>query len=100
MELSTLFIHIAFAITTCKGFILLQNAPRKVVKILTVNNGGGWGSWHGPQFCADGTYAVGYNMKASIILAIRNATVSIPVCLSYLFLRIFYCYANTELLSL
>lgn len=45
------------------AFILVHDAPRKVVKVLTVNNGGKWGDWHGPHFCADGTYAVGYNMK-------------------------------------
>lgn len=93
MELSTIFIHIAFAITTCKGFVLVQNAPRKVVKILTANNGGGWGSWHGPQFCADGTYAVGYNMKVSIFLALS--------CIwSFLIFssKFFYCHENSEFL--
>ena len=45
------------------GFLVVHDAPRKVVKVLTVDNGGRWGDWHGPHFCADGTYAVGYNMK-------------------------------------
>ncbi|KAK3576978.1 hypothetical protein CHS0354_005981 [Potamilus streckersoni] len=48
------------------GFIVVNDAPRNVVKILTVANGGQWGDWHGPHFCADGSFAVGYNMKIEL----------------------------------
>ena len=66
--MEALKILVIFAITICSGngFLLVHDAPRKVVKVLTVDNGGQWGDWHGPHFCADGTYAVGYNMKVSI----------------------------------
>ena len=53
------------AISIASAFLLVHDAPRKVVKVLTVDNGGRWGDWHGPHFCAAGTYAVGYNMKVS-----------------------------------
>ncbi|KAL3881303.1 hypothetical protein ACJMK2_027756 [Sinanodonta woodiana] len=45
------------------AFLLIPNAPRSVVKILAVGNGGPWGSWYQPQYCPSGSYAVGYNMK-------------------------------------
>ena len=57
------------AISVSYGYLLVHDAPRKVVKVLTVDNGGRWGDWHGPHFCAAGTYAVGYNMKVRILLS-------------------------------
>ncbi|KAK3577441.1 hypothetical protein CHS0354_032292 [Potamilus streckersoni] len=42
---------------------LIPSAPRSAGKILAVGNGGRWGSWYQPQYCPNGTYAVGYNMK-------------------------------------
>ncbi|XP_045182514.2 vitelline membrane outer layer protein 1-like [Mercenaria mercenaria] len=45
------------------SFVLLSTAPRRVVKVLKVSNGAWWGQWGPPQFCAEGTYAVGYAMK-------------------------------------
>ena len=56
----------SFTICVIDAFLIVHDAPRKVVKVLNVDNGGRWGDWHGPHFCADGTYAVGYNMKVII----------------------------------
>lgn len=36
---------------------------RRVVKTLSVSNGGEFGQWGPPHYCADGAYATGYNMK-------------------------------------
>ncbi|KAL3881707.1 hypothetical protein ACJMK2_028108 [Sinanodonta woodiana] len=56
-------IYILYLTITIQSFILLHNVPRSVVKILTVNNGAQWGDWHYPDFCAEGSFAVGYSMK-------------------------------------
>ncbi|XP_060553548.1 vitelline membrane outer layer protein 1-like [Ruditapes philippinarum] len=46
------------------GFLLVhENIQRNVTKILTVPNGGPWGTWTTKEFCAAGSYAIGYNMK-------------------------------------
>ncbi|XP_045182926.2 vitelline membrane outer layer protein 1-like [Mercenaria mercenaria] len=39
------------------------NTTRTVVKELTVSNGGNYGFWTPEQFCPEGTFALGYNMK-------------------------------------
>ena len=61
------YIRVIFVLTltSCiiNAFVVVHDAPRKVVKVLSVDNGGRWGEWHGPHFCAEGTYAVGYEMK-------------------------------------
>ncbi|XP_071166121.1 vitelline membrane outer layer protein 1-like [Mytilus edulis] len=46
-----------------EGFLIDHDAPRKVVKVLTAGNGGHWGEWHPPHYCAEGAYAVGFNLK-------------------------------------
>ena len=55
------------SITACQALVMVHNAPRKVVKILTVNNGAGWGTWHAPVFCAANSFATGYNMKVCVL---------------------------------
>ena len=55
------------SIAACQALVLVHNAPRKVVKILTVNNGGPWGTWHAPVFCAADSFASGYNMKVRFL---------------------------------
>ena len=49
------------------SLILIKDAPRKVVKTLRVSNGAPWGTWGVSQFCAEGTYAIGYTVKVCII---------------------------------
>ncbi|XP_045186349.2 vitelline membrane outer layer protein 1-like [Mercenaria mercenaria] len=48
---------------TGPSFLIAGNAPRRVVKILKVTNGAPWGHWGPPQYCAEGTYAIGYSLK-------------------------------------
>ena len=50
-------------LTPTSSFIVVHNAPRKVTKILSISNGGPYGDWEAPHFCADGSYAVGFDMK-------------------------------------
>ena len=50
----------------------MNNVPRKVESILTVTNGGPYGDWHDPHFCAEGTYAVGYNMRVRLAISRVN----------------------------
>ena len=38
---------------------------RNVTRTLAVDNGGPWGNWGQVEYCAPGTFAVGYNMKVS-----------------------------------
>ncbi|XP_076099033.1 vitelline membrane outer layer protein 1-like [Mytilus galloprovincialis] len=47
----------------CESILLINDSPRKVIQILQVDNGGDWGDWNPPQYCAEGHYAIGYNMK-------------------------------------
>ncbi|WAQ93843.1 VMO1-like protein [Mya arenaria] len=60
---------ITFVVTLCFlardtfAFVLVHQAPRNVTKVLTVDNGGQWGTWRDPHFCAEGAFAVGYDMK-------------------------------------
>ncbi|KAK3596433.1 hypothetical protein CHS0354_033396 [Potamilus streckersoni] len=56
-------ICVASLFVTVQGSILERYFPRNVVRILSVDNGGQWGDWHEPDFCADGTFASGYKMK-------------------------------------
>ncbi|XP_060570214.1 vitelline membrane outer layer protein 1-like [Ruditapes philippinarum] len=53
-----------FQILPSNSLILVSNAPRRVIKTLKASNGAPWGSWGPPQFCAEGTYAIGYSIKA------------------------------------
>ena len=62
---SGILIFTVLSIAVCHALVLVHNAPRKVVKILTVDNGGPWGTWHAPVFCAADSFATGYNMKVS-----------------------------------
>lgn len=57
------FLALLVILKTGTGFILEPNAPRNVSKILTVKNGAQWGGWGPSQFCATGTYALGYALK-------------------------------------
>jgi hypothetical protein len=60
------------------GFLLIhENIQRNVTKILTVPNGGPWGTWTTKEFCAAGSYAIGYNMKASVYTSISRITSAI-----------------------
>ncbi|XP_052068553.1 vitelline membrane outer layer protein 1 homolog [Mytilus californianus] len=38
-------------------------AQRILKEVLSVANGGTWGPWSGPEFCAEGYYATGYSLK-------------------------------------
>ena len=67
MECVKLVLILTAIISFTSAYLLVHDAPRKVVKILTVDNGGGWGDWHAPRFCATGTYVTGYNMKVGDI---------------------------------
>ncbi|KAH3697635.1 vitelline membrane outer layer protein 1-like [Dreissena polymorpha] len=51
-----------FSCTVVCGY-LLPGEFRKVVATLHASNGGGFGSWAEPQYCARSTYAVGYKIK-------------------------------------
>jgi len=55
-------------VTVCNlvnGFLLVHNVPRNVTRTLRVSNGGDYGEWGQPHFCAEGSYAVAYDMKVS-----------------------------------
>ncbi|KAL3881708.1 hypothetical protein ACJMK2_028109 [Sinanodonta woodiana] len=56
-------IYILSLTITIRSLSLLQIVPRNVVRTLTVDNGAQWGDWHFPDFCAEGSFAVGYNQK-------------------------------------
>lgn len=47
------------------GFLMVHNVPRNVTRTLRVSNGGDFGEWGDPDFCAEGSFAVGYDMKVS-----------------------------------
>ncbi|KAL3837151.1 hypothetical protein ACJMK2_022529, partial [Sinanodonta woodiana] len=55
-------------------FRFCKHVIRLVVRILTVNNGATWGDWHYPDFCAEGSFAVGYKMKIEPRLYSRDGT--------------------------
>ncbi|XP_052068554.1 vitelline membrane outer layer protein 1 homolog [Mytilus californianus] len=38
-------------------------AQRTITKVLWVNNGGPWGTWSRPEFCAKGYFASGFSLK-------------------------------------
>lgn len=57
------FLTFLVILRTGTAFILELNAPRNVSKVLSVTNGAPWGGWGPPQFCAAGTYAIGYAIK-------------------------------------
>lgn len=40
----------------------------RVIKVLSVTNGGRWGTWGEPSFCPPESYAAGYDMKVCIYL--------------------------------
>lgn len=42
--------------------------------VLTVSNGGPWGIWGPAQFCSNGSYAVGYDMKIERKKLLRDNT--------------------------
>lgn len=46
-----------------EAFILQPQAPRNITMILRVANGAHWGRWGQPEFCASGTFAIGYSLK-------------------------------------
>ncbi|KAL3881965.1 hypothetical protein ACJMK2_028347 [Sinanodonta woodiana] len=52
-----------FCIGLAEAFLLVPTEERNIVKRLFTDNGGMWGDWHPPQFCAEGAYATGYTMK-------------------------------------
>ncbi|XP_045182718.2 vitelline membrane outer layer protein 1-like [Mercenaria mercenaria] len=57
-------VFVLFCIANVNCFLLVhENIQRNVTKILTVPNGGPWGTWRTKEFCAAGSYAVGYNLK-------------------------------------
>lgn len=47
------------------GFLLVHNVPRNVTRTLRVSNGGDFGEWGEADFCAEGSFAVGYDMKVN-----------------------------------
>ena len=53
--------------------MFLDRYTRTPNKTLTVDNGGPWGNWRYVTFCPEGTFAVGYKMKASIISFITRS---------------------------
>jgi hypothetical protein len=57
------FFLLQFQILPSNSLILVSNAPRRVIKTLKASNGAPWGGWGPPQFCAEGTYAIGYSIK-------------------------------------
>ena len=56
-------------VSLTSAFLVLHDNRRNVLKTLSVDNGAVWGDWHAPAFCAEGSYAVGYYMKVSILHA-------------------------------
>lgn len=62
-----------FVLISCltESFIVLPNAPRRVVKVLKATNGAHFGYWGLTQFCAEGTYAVGYQLKVKIVTRVK-----------------------------
>ena len=50
-------------LSTVDSFLVVHKAPRNVTKILSVDNGGRFGTWQTPHFCAEGAYAVGFDLK-------------------------------------
>ncbi|CAC5412059.1 unnamed protein product [Mytilus coruscus] len=50
-------------------------AQRTVTKVLWFNNGGSWGTWSSPEFCAKGYYASGFSLKIhwSVITGSKNS---------------------------
>ncbi|XP_053381801.1 vitelline membrane outer layer protein 1-like [Mercenaria mercenaria] len=65
MDTSTFALLFLFLTQLLPGnaLILVNNAPRRVIKVLKASNGAPWGGWGPPQFCAEGTYAIGYAIK-------------------------------------
>ncbi|XP_052762805.1 vitelline membrane outer layer protein 1-like [Mya arenaria] len=47
----------------CNCFLLVDQTPRNITKQLTVSNGGTFGTWGLKQFCPDGEFAIGYDIK-------------------------------------
>ena len=70
------FIFLIYCVVNVQCFLLVhENIQRNVTKILTVPNGGPWGKWTTKEFCASGSYAVGYNLKVRIIYIYNNVRV-------------------------
>lgn len=53
------------SLCVCFAFasLIASSMARTTTKTLTVANGGPWGIWGQPSLCADGYYAVGFDMK-------------------------------------
>ncbi|XP_071162934.1 vitelline membrane outer layer protein 1-like isoform X1 [Mytilus edulis] len=62
MEILYSFI-LCYVFHSSYAFLNLPDVPRQHIKTIGVSNGGWWGDWHPPHFCADGFFATGYNMK-------------------------------------
>lgn len=48
---------------TSNDNVSAKAAQRIVTRVLWVTNGGQWGTWSSPEFCADGYYASGFSLK-------------------------------------
>ncbi|KAK3606746.1 hypothetical protein CHS0354_036543 [Potamilus streckersoni] len=61
--MNLLYVYLFCIGLVVEALILFSNEERKIVKVLLADNGGSWGEWHPPRFCAEGAYATGYTMK-------------------------------------
>ncbi|XP_071162937.1 vitelline membrane outer layer protein 1-like [Mytilus edulis] len=62
----TQFFLILSLVVYCESLLITHDSPRNVVKVLQIDNGDDWGTWNPPQYCADGHFAMGYNMKIEV----------------------------------
>ena len=78
MMAAKILLWFAGVVSLANAFMLIHDNRRNVVKTLSVDNGAGWGVWHAPAFCAEGSYAVRYYMKVRILrLAMFKAAYSV-----------------------
>ena len=68
MSLFLFHINVFVVLFLINCFTLSVNGQRIVVDILSVSNGGGWGSWYPVAYCPLNSFVVGFSMKVSIVI--------------------------------
>jgi len=58
------FLVASFLFSVGWGFDLSSlDTERSITQVLSVTNGGPWGTWRREEFCPEGTYATGFELK-------------------------------------